>query len=90
VRDERTLLSELSSRISTDLKRHLKLGSFYLDDVERFFLAPEVLRHLPCSESEMARWLDNAETVLSRAVEHRKWIKGFVERFGPDARVVRR
>jgi hypothetical protein len=86
VRDERALLADLSARISADLKRLLKPASNLLDDVEGFFLAPEVLRHPPRSESEMAKWLGNAEVVLRRAVEHRKHIESLVQTYGPDAR----
>jgi hypothetical protein len=86
VRDERALLSALSKQVSADLKKQMKPGSYYLDDVEGFFLAPSALRHPPRAESEWAQWLGNAETVLRRAVLHRKWIEGLIKRFGPDAR----
>jgi predicted DNA-binding protein len=84
VREERARLSELNKQIGTDLKKQMKPASHYLDDVEGFFLAPEVLRRL--SESEWARWLRNAETVLRRAVVHRKWVEGLIKKYGPDAR----
>ncbi len=84
------LLSKLSQRVSADLKELMKPASHYLDDVERFFLAPATLRHPPRSDREMANWLGNTEKVLRRAVAHRKLIQGFVRKFGPDARVVGR
>jgi predicted DNA-binding protein len=85
VRRERTLVSELSKQIGADLKTQLKPASHYLNDVEGFFLAPEVLRQRR-SESEWARRLGNAETVLRRAVTHRKWVGGLIKKYGPDAR----
>jgi hypothetical protein len=88
VHEERTLLSELSKQISADLKKLMKPASDQLDDVEGFFLAPSVLRHPPRSEGEWAKWLGNAETVLRRAIEYRKYIEGIIKKFGPDARVV--
>ena len=86
MREERALLSELNKQIGADLKKQMKPASYYLDDVEGLFLAPEVLRHPPRSESEWARWLGNAEAVLHRAVVHRKWIEGLIKKHGPDAR----
>lgn len=59
VREERALLSELNKQIGADLKKQMKPASYYLDDVEGVFLAPEVLRHPPRLESEWARWLGN-------------------------------
>ena len=47
VRDERALLAELNARVSPDIQKLLKPASNLLDDVEGFFLAPEVLRHPP-------------------------------------------
>ena len=47
VRDERALLAELKARVSPDIQKLLKPASNLLDDVEGFFLAAEVLRHLP-------------------------------------------
>jgi hypothetical protein len=88
VRDERALLSALSKQVGADLKKLMKPASDSLDDVEGFFLAPSVLRHPPRSEREWAKWLGNAETVLRRAVAHRKVIEGYVKKFGPDARVI--
>jgi hypothetical protein len=87
-REERALLSKLNNRIGADLKKALKPASFQLDDVEEFFLAPEVLRNPPRSESEMAKWLRKAETILDRAIKHREWIEGLVRKHGPDARIV--
>jgi predicted DNA-binding protein len=86
VREERAPLAALSKQIGADLKKQMKPASHYLDDVEGFFLAPEVLRHPPRSESEWARWLGNAEGVLRRAVVHRKWVEGLIKKYGPDAR----
>ena len=40
VRDERALLSALSKQVSVDLKKLMEPASYYLDDVEGFFLAP--------------------------------------------------
>jgi hypothetical protein len=82
----RAQLSELNKQVGADLKKQMKPASHYLDDVEGFFLAPEVLRHRPRSESEWARWLGNAEAVLRRAVVHRKSIEGLIAKYGPDAR----
>lgn len=59
VREERALLSELNKQIGADLKEEMKPALYYLDDVEGFLLAPEVLRHPPHSESEWARCLGN-------------------------------
>jgi hypothetical protein len=87
VSDERALLAALSKAVGTDLKKLMKAASEFLDEVEGFFLAPSVLRQ-PRSEREWAYWLGNAETVLRRAVAHRKVIEGYVKKFGPDARVV--
>ena len=36
----------------------------------------------------MAKWLDFVENILDRAIKHRKWVEGFIKKFGPDARVV--
>src|SRR4029077_20664999 len=66
VRDERALLAELSARISLDSQKLLKPASNLLDDVEGFFLAPEVLRHPPRNEQQMAEWLRHAGNGLRR------------------------
>jgi hypothetical protein len=58
-----------------------------LDDVEGFFLAPEVLRHPPRNEQQMAEWLGHAGNALRRAVEHRKQIERLTKEHGPDAKV---
>jgi hypothetical protein len=42
----------------------LKPASNLLDDVEGFFLAPEVMQHPPRSEQQMAEWLGHAANVL--------------------------
>jgi hypothetical protein len=86
-RDERTLLSELSTQVSADLKRLVKSALFHLDDVEGFFLNSKILRE-PRTASALARWLDHAETVLARAIQGRKHIQGLVRKFGPNARIV--
>ena len=57
-----------------------------LDD-EGFFLAPEVLRHPPRNEQQMAEWLGHAGNVLRRAVEHREQIERLTKEHGPDAKV---
>jgi hypothetical protein len=57
------------------------------DDAEGFLL-PEFLQHPPRSEGEMAKWLDFVENILDRAIKHRKWVEGFIKKFGSDARVV--
>ena len=64
VRDERALLAELSARVSPDIQKLLKPASNLLDDVEGFFLAPEVMQHPPRSEQQMAEWLGHAAYVL--------------------------
>jgi hypothetical protein len=87
VREERALLSDLNDRIGDDLKKLMKPASSHLDDAEEFLL-PEFLRHPTRSESEMGKWLDFVESILDCAIEHRKWVEGFVNKFGPDARVV--
>jgi hypothetical protein len=55
--------------------------------VEGFFLAPEVLRHPPRNEQQMAEWLGHAGNVLRRAVEHREQIERLTKEYGPDAKV---
>jgi hypothetical protein len=87
VRDERTRLSELNRQISADLKKMLKPASFYLDDAEGW-LAPQVLKHPPRSDNEMARWLHFVEGILDRAIKHRKWVEAAIKKYGPDARLV--
>ena len=87
VREERARLSDLNGRVSADLKRLMQPASSHLDDAEGFLL-PQFLRHPPRSEREMAKWLDFVEGVLDRAITHRKWVEGFIKKFGPDARVV--
>lgn len=87
VREERALLSELNNRISADLKRELKQASFGLNDVEGW-LAPEVLRHPPRSEREMAKWLAFVEGILDRAIKQRKSVEALIKKHGPAARLV--
>jgi hypothetical protein len=87
VREERARLSDLNDRISADLKRLMQPASSHLDDAEGFLL-PEFLQHPPRSEGEMAKWLDFVENILDRAIKHRKWVEGFIKKFGSDARVV--
>ena len=87
VRDERALLAELKARVSPDVQKLLKPASNLLDDVEGFFLAPEVLRHPPRNEQQMAEWLGHAGNVLRRAVEHREQIERLTKEHGPDAKV---
>ena len=55
--------------------------------MEGFFLAPEVLRHPPRNEQQMAEWLGHAGNVLRRAVEHREQIERLTKEHGPDAKV---
>jgi hypothetical protein len=86
-REEHALLSGLNDRIGADLKKLLQPASFHLDDVEGFLL-PQFLGHPHRSEREMAKWLDFVEGILDRAIKHRKWVEGFIKKFGPDARVV--
>jgi hypothetical protein len=86
VQQERAILSDLNNLVSRDLKTLAKSASFLLDDVDGFFLAPSVLRHPPRTDNEMMKWLDNAETVLDRAIKHRKWVESLVKKFGPNAR----
>jgi hypothetical protein len=69
------------------VQKLLKPASNLLDDVEGFFLAPEVLRHPPRNEQQMAEWLGHAGNVLRRAVEHREQIKRLTKEYGPDAKV---
>ena len=87
VRDERALLAELSARVGPEIQKLLKPASNLLDDVESFFLAPEVLRHPPRNEQQMTEWLGHAGNVLWRAVEHREQIEQLTKEHGPDAKV---
>ena len=87
VREERALLSELNGRISADLKTMLQPASFYLNDVEGW-LSPEVLRHPPRSDDEMAKWLRFVEGILDRAIKHRKSVEAVIKKHGPDARLI--
>ena len=50
--------------VSPDIQKLLKPASNLLDDVEGFFLAPEVMQHPPRSEQQMAEWLGHAANVL--------------------------
>jgi hypothetical protein len=87
VRDERAQLSELNKQISADLKKMLKPAGFHLDDVEGW-LSPQVLKHPPRSDSEMARWLRFVEGILDRAIKHRQWVETAIKKYGPDARLI--
>jgi hypothetical protein len=87
VREERAALSEMSSKVSADVKRLMKPASQWLDDVEGFFLDRKVLNE-PRTPAALARWLDNADRVLRQAIQHRKYVEGLVKKCGPDARIV--
>lgn len=87
VRDERARLSELNKQISADLKKMLKPASSHLDDAEGW-LSPQVLRHPPRSDNEMARWLRFVAGILDRAVTHRKWVEAAIKKYGADARLI--
>jgi hypothetical protein len=87
VREERGLLSGLNDRTAADLKKLIEPASYHLDDAEGFLLTG-YLQHASRSESEMVKWLDFVEGILDRAIEHRKWVEGFIKKFGSDTRVV--
>ncbi len=87
VREERALLSELNGRISADLKKMLQPAAFHLNDVEGW-LSPEILRHPPRSDNEMAKWLCFVESILDRAIKHRKSVEAVIKKYGPRARLV--
>jgi len=61
----------------------LKPASNLLDDVEGFFLAPEVLRHPPRNEQQMAEWLGHAVSnpKPGRQIGHTMASVGFAYRF---------
>jgi hypothetical protein len=87
VREERAALSEISRKVSADLKRLIKPAAHRLDDVEGFFLDRKILSE-PRTAAALSRWLDNADRVLRQAIQHRKYVEGLVKKFGPDARIV--
>jgi len=87
VREERALLSALNDRISADLKKLLKPASGFLSDADGW-LSPEVLRHPPRSDNEMAKWLRFVEGILDRAIKHREYVEALIKKHGPDARVM--
>lgn len=72
---------------SSELKSLLKDAVDLLDDVECLFLDEDILRE-PRSEVALAKWLDNAEAVLGRAVQRREYVEALVEKFGANARIV--
>lgn len=87
VRDERAQLTELNKQISTDLKKMLKPATLHLNDAEGW-LSPQVLKHPPRSDGEMARWLRFVEGNLDRAIKHREWVEAAIKKYGPDARLI--
>jgi hypothetical protein len=87
VRDERALLAELSARVSPEIQKLLKPASNLLDDVEGFFLAPEVLRHPPRKSNNWPNGSAMPATCCGRAVEHREQIEQLTKEHGPDAKV---
>jgi hypothetical protein len=77
----------LNNTVGNDLKQLSKTASDLLDDVEGFFLDAEVLGE-PRPADAFARWLDHAESVLSRAVHQREYVEGLVKKYGPNARLI--
>jgi hypothetical protein len=86
-REERAALSEISSKVSADLKRLIKPAVHRLDDVEGFFLDQKMLSE-PRTAAALARWLDNADGVLRQTIQHRKYVEALVKKFGRGARIV--
>ena len=86
VREERAAVADLDRKV-TDLKQTLKPASDLLDDIEMFFLEPEILRQ-PRTDREWSYWLGNTERVLLRAIERREYVVALVAKFGPDARII--
>jgi hypothetical protein len=84
VQNERERISELTGKISTELKDLLQPASDGLDDVENFYLDDAILQEA-CSEDQLGRWLDRADLVLRRAVHVRKHTERLVQKYGVNA-----
>lgn len=89
VQEERSLLSILAKSITDENTREhlIRTPTHLLDDVEHFFLNPNVLQQ-PRSPSALANWLGQAEKVLRWAVESRKFAERTVKKFGTSVRVI--
>ena len=87
VREERELIPKLH-RIVTDqnLKRLLGPTSRSLDHVESFFLNEKALQERP--QDALAKWLREAEKVVSRATQQRKSFELIIKKFGATARLI--
>ena len=74
VRDERAPLVELSARVSPDIQKLLKPASNLLDDVEGFFLAPEVMQHPPRSDNKWPNGSAMLPTYYPSGVVRRSYV----------------
>jgi|SRR6266404_5435417 hypothetical protein len=88
VRQERELISKLN-RIVTDqnLKRLLRPTSYSLDHIENFFLNEKILQE-ERTPAALAKWLREADKVLSRATQQRKSFELIIRKFGTTARLI--
>jgi hypothetical protein len=69
------------------LRELLRPTSSLLHDVENFFLGDEILREERTALA-LSRWLDEAERVLSLAVQQRRYFDSIIEKYGANARVI--
>jgi hypothetical protein len=81
VQNERERISELTGKISTDLKNLLKPASDGLDDLENFYLDDAILQGAR-TEDQLERWLDRADLLLRRAAHVREHTERLVQKYG--------
>jgi hypothetical protein len=87
--DERAQLLALGARVrDPEVRDHLlKPATASLDDVELFFLERSALQE-PRGPQAWARWLDQAEAVVARAAEARRWAEQIINKYGSAVRLV--
>lgn len=89
VRAERMIVETLSDQL-TDLKQLVKPCHTYLNDVIFFYLDQTTLiEKAQAAPGVLTRWLDKTETMISRAIEQRRYVEAIVQRYGNNARIVR-
>jgi hypothetical protein len=85
---ERNVVAKLEAQITEQrAKDLLDPARSYLDMVEGYFLDDKILGEGRAPD-RIAAWLNETEKALRLAREAREWVKGLVDKFGTDMKVV--
>ena len=82
-REEREHIAALNAKLGDALKQRLRNASLQLNDVDQFFLGPEILSEKRTPQ-KLAQWLAHAGAFLRIAIAMRKEVEAMADKFGPD------